>query len=128
MEHSVVVGHVWSTIFASCHHVGFFYLGQNTLDNFCSFGRSTQPNLRYGFVCFWTATHGARPSPLISRLDGSNSLTARDPRSGAVHRMPGLVTGRHSQRSPLPGVATPRVRIRTYDALLLEYIRAMLFG
>src|SRR6218665_1022133 len=29
---------------------------------------------------------------------------------------------------PLPGVATPRVRIRTDDTDLLEYIRAMLFG
>src|SRR6218665_371766 len=35
-----------------------------------------------------------------------------------------LVTGRHSQGSPLPGC----VYIRTYDVVLLEYIRAILFG
>src|SRR6218665_1146459 len=39
-----------------------------------------------------------------------------------------LVTSRHSQWSPLQGVATPRVRIRTYDAVLPEYIRTLLFG
>ena len=42
-----------------------------------------------------------------------------------------VVTGRHSQGSPLPGVATPRAMLYCLDiymgdAVLLEYIRAML--
>ena len=34
---------------------------------------------------------------------------------------------RHGDVPPLPGVAIPRVCVRTYDAVLLKYIRAMLF-
>ena len=35
---------------------------------------------------------------------------------------------RKSDGPPLRGVLTPRVRIRTYDVILPEYIRALLFG